>query len=142
MFTLDPHTAQSIYALFGYLLPFPSHSPHFTPLLTSFFSKKTYQIIHFLYHIIYYSNKKIITKQNFSLSNTIFSFFISIIIYFLFFKKMVNSTATILWLQCLVKACSLPNTPLGFGVKYKHKLLQGIKCKYWSFLPMSDTLWG
>jgi hypothetical protein len=36
--------------------------------------KKTYQIIHFLDHIIYNLNKKIITKQNFSLFNTTFSF--------------------------------------------------------------------
>ena len=47
------------------------HTIHFI----LFFLKKKYQIIHFLYHIIYYSNKKITTNQNFPLFNTTFLFF-------------------------------------------------------------------
>jgi hypothetical protein len=48
---------------------------HHTIHFIFFKKKKPYQIIHFLYHIIYYLNKKkITTKQIFSLSNTTFSF--------------------------------------------------------------------
>ena len=61
-------------------------SPHSTTLFTLFiFFKNIYQIIHFLYHIIYYSNKKSITKQIFLFFNTTFSFVISIIYYYYYF---------------------------------------------------------
>ena len=56
--------------LFTYT-PLQHIPPHYS---LHFFSKETYQIIHFLYHIIYYSNKKITIKQIFSLSNTTFLF--------------------------------------------------------------------
>ena len=94
--------ASSLLQYYGLVWQTTSHYNTF-PHIQFFFKKKTYQIIHFLYHIIYYSNKKNHYKTNFS----IFQYHFFIFPYQSFFFLIHEQCIVIL---CGGMCCHLPNT--------------------------------